>query len=117
MNKRTGLTMAGAGLVLSIAAGGIAYAAENHDEDHGDRPVTSAQEASAKQAALDAAKGGKVTSVTTEDHKGAAYEVEVTETNGKRVEVVLDKTFKTVSVQAAEREGADDAEQPKDSDD
>jgi hypothetical protein len=59
--------------------------------------------AQAKAAALTAVPGGTVERASTEDPadaSGAAYEVHVTKSDGSRVEVLLDASFKVLSTKA-----------------
>jgi len=63
-------------------------------------PLTGTTLTSATTAALAAVPGGTVTSATTETDGTGAYEVVVTKTDGSRVKVVEDASFKVLSTTA-----------------
>ena len=92
MRKRT--LGAGAALVLAAAVtgGGVAIASG----DDGDANVTGPQAEAATAAALEATSGGKANAVERDSENGATWEVEVTKTNGKTVDVRLDENYKVV---------------------
>jgi hypothetical protein len=95
MRKRT--VGAGAALVLvaAVAGGGVAIASG----DDGDANVTGPQAEAATAAALDATHGGKANAVERDGENGATWEVEVTKTNGKTVDVRLDENYKVVVIE------------------
>ena len=95
MRKRT--VIAGAAIVLAaaITGGGVAIASG----DDGDANVTGPQAAAATAAALEATSGGKANSVERDGENGATWEVEVTKTNGKTVDVRLDANYKVVVIE------------------
>ena len=88
---------AGAALVLAAAVtgGGVAIASG----DDGDANVTGPQAAAATSAALEATSGGKANSVERDGENGATWEVEVTKTDGKTVDVRLDESYKVVVIE------------------
>ena len=95
MRKRT--LGAGAAIVLTaaVAGGGVAIASG----DDGDANVTGPQAEAATAAALDATHGGKANAVERDGENGATWEVEVTKTNGKTVDVRLDENYKVVVIE------------------
>jgi hypothetical protein len=95
MRKRT--LGAGAAIVLAAAVtgGGVAIASG----DDGDANVTGPQAQAATAAALEATSGGKANSVERDSEKGATWEVEVTKTDGKTVDVRLDENYKVVVIE------------------
>ena len=95
MRKRT--LGAGAAIVLAAAVtgGGVAIASG----DDGDANVTGPQAEAATAAALDATHGGKANGVERDSENGATWEVEVTKTNGKTVDVRLDENYKVVVIE------------------
>jgi len=98
-------------LVVALAAlsGGIAIAAGGRDDD---TPITGSALARASAAALDFTGGGRVTETEVGDEEGY-YEVEVTRTDGSRVEVHLDSGFNVLGG-AADTEAPDDQDGPSD---
>jgi hypothetical protein len=95
MRKRT--LGAGAALVLAAAVtgGGVAIASG----DDGDANVTGPQAEAATGAALAATSGGKANAVERDGENGATWEVEVTKTNGKTVDVRLDENYQVVVIE------------------
>ena len=89
---------AGAALVLAeaVTGGGVAIASG----DDGDANVTGPQAEAATAAALEATSGGKANSVERDGENGATWEVEVTKTDGKTVDVRLDENYKLVIVES-----------------
>jgi hypothetical protein len=65
----------------------------------GETPLTGADAAKVRAAALKAVPGGTVDRVET-DADGATYEAHMTKADGTRVTVKLDKTFKVTSIQS-----------------
>jgi uncharacterized membrane protein YkoI len=91
--------------VLSTKAS--SHHGHGHDHGRGGNPseteLTGAKAQSAKDAALAAVPGGTVTRASTEDPSdasGAAYEVHVTKSDGSKVEVLEDASFKVLSTKA-----------------
>jgi uncharacterized membrane protein YkoI len=95
MRKRT--VTAGAAIVLAAAVtgGGVAIASG----DDGDANVTGPQAEAATAAALEATSGGRANAVERDGENGATWEVEVTKTNGKTVDVRLDANYKVVVIE------------------
>ena len=96
MRKKT--LGAGAAIVLAAAVtgGGVAIASG----DDGDANVTGPQAAAATAAALEATSGGRANAVERDGENGATWEVEVTKTDGKTVDVRLDENYKLVIVES-----------------
>ena len=87
-----GASLAGA---AAIVLGGIA-AASSGDSDAN---VTGPDADKATAAALEVTGGGTANSVERDTENGATWEVEVTKTDGKTVDVRLDENFKLVVVE------------------
>lgn len=98
MRKRVAITAAGAGVVLAVAAGGVAVATGGDDGPASHR-YTQEQADAATRAALEATGGGTANSVETDNENGATYEVEVTRTDGATVDVRLDEHYKVVVIE------------------
>ncbi|CAN5880225.1 hypothetical protein BH23ACT12_BH23ACT12_22050 [soil metagenome] len=94
MERNKKMWVAGGVLVLAMAADATAAVAGVDGGD--DRPITGESLKKASAAALEATGGGKVTETETGDEDGA-YEVEVTMSDGSRVDVHLDPNFKVIS--------------------
>jgi hypothetical protein len=95
MRKRTAAAAVGAGVLVAIAAGGVATASS----DDGDSTVSGPQADRATTAALDATHGGKANSVERDSENGATWEVEVTKKDGNTVDVRLDENYKVVVIE------------------
>jgi hypothetical protein len=95
MRKRT--VIAGAAIVFAAAVtgGGVAIASG----DDGDANVTGPQAQAATAAALAATSGGTANAVERDGENGATWEVEVTKTNGKTVDVRLDENYQVVVIE------------------
>ena len=94
MGLRNKLLLAGAVVVAVIGIGsGAALASGGHDD--ADTPITGDALHKAKAAALAHTGGGRVTDTEVGDEEGY-YEVEVTTSNGRQVDVHLDKDFKVL---------------------
>ena len=104
MRKRVVAAAAGTGLVLTVAAGGIAVATGG-DDGGASHQYTRAQADAATKAALAATHGGTANSVETDNENGATYEVEVTRPDGKTVDVRLDGNYQVVVIEG-DGEGA-----------
>ena len=104
--SRRRLALAGA-VVAGMAAigGGVAIAAGG-DDGANDQPITGAALTRAKAAALAYTGAGRVTETEVGDEE-SLYEVEVTLSDGKQVDVQLDENFKVVG---AKNDGHDDAD-------
>jgi uncharacterized membrane protein YkoI len=66
--------------------------------DDGESHITGPQADRAKAAALEITGGGHANAVERDSEHGATYEVEVTKTDGKTVDVRLDDNFKLVVI-------------------
>jgi uncharacterized membrane protein YkoI len=64
----------------------------------GESHITGPQADRAKAAALEITGGGHANAVERDSEHGATYEVEVTKTDGKTVDVRLDDNFKLVVI-------------------
>jgi len=78
-------------------AGKVAQAGKSDDNKEGKATGRVAQHARA--AALRLLPGGTVNSVERDSENGATWEVEVTKTNGKTVDVRLDAAYKLVVIE------------------
>lgn len=92
-----------AGTVATLAAGGagtaIAVGGDSSDQgDDGDRQATGQAADRARSAALAITKGGTANAVERDSEKGATWEVEVTQPDGKTVDVRLDERYRLVVV-------------------
>ena len=97
------------GVLGALAVGGVAIAGASGDGDpnENDTAITGSALGKAKAAALDHTGGGKVTGTEIDDEEGA-YEVEVTGSDGKAVDVHLNTDFKVLSEVGDEDCGDDD---------
>ena len=99
-----GITLAGVSAGVALAAGGF---------DDAEKPITGAALTQASTAALASTGEGRVTETEVGDEDGY-YEVEVTLTGGRQVDVHLDKSFNVISTHAdadnpGDRDGANDS--------
>lgn len=98
--SRRVLIGAGAGIVLAAGGTGVALATGNsgggEQNEPQSAPVPAAQAAQAKAAALKITGGGTVTALESDNEKGASYEVEVKQADGRSVDVRLDSAFALV---------------------
>lgn len=98
-------------LVISLAistallAGGGVAAAATHD---GGGPVPSPQRHRATSAALAATGGGTANSVERDAEDGATWEVEVTRTDGRTVDVRLDAHYRVVVIEGDHEDAGTD---------
>ena len=69
---------------------------ETEAKDGSENALTGSTLQQASAVALKAAGGGKVTDSGGSDESGSVYDVEVTTSNGKQVDVHLDKSFSVV---------------------
>ena len=86
-------------LLLALAGGGVAWATEGDDE-----MATGPEADRAKAAALAHLGGGRVTGVERESEDAAVWEVEVARADGPTVEVVLDASYRVLTVESEEDE-------------
>ena len=107
MRKRIILAGVGIGAAVAITLGGIAVAGDG-DDGPASHQYTPEQAEQAKQAALEATGGGTVNSVESDSEDGATYEVEVTDPEGRTVDVRLDENFEVVVIEGDEDDEGDD---------
>jgi hypothetical protein len=98
MNRRILKLGAAAGGVLVLALGGAAIARATGALDDGESHLTGPQADRAKAAALEITGGGHANAVERDSEHGGTYEVEVTKSDGKTVDVRLDENFKLVVI-------------------
>jgi uncharacterized membrane protein YkoI len=106
MRKRV-VIAAGTGVVLAVAAAGVAVATGGDDDGPASHQYTQEQADAATRAALRATGGGTANSVETDNENGATYEVEVTKTDGETVDVRLDENYKVVVIEGDSDSGDD----------
>ena len=100
------VAMLGLLTVFALAASQVP-ALHAHDGD-GEQAIPQADYDRAAQAALKAVGGGRVHDVDLDSENGARYEVEVTTTDGRAVDVLLDANFKVIDVS-----GESDSNEPQ----
>jgi hypothetical protein len=98
MNNRILKLGAATGGVVVLALGGAAIARATGAFDDGESNLTGSQADRARAAALRITGGGHANAVERDSEDGATYEVEVTKTDGKTVDVRLDENFKVVVI-------------------
>ena len=87
------------GAVLALAGGGAgAAAALGGGDDEGGASGPDAQRAT--RSALAITHGGNANAVERDSENGATWEVEVTKTDGKTVDVRLDENYRLVIVES-----------------
>jgi uncharacterized membrane protein YkoI len=84
--KKHVASAAAAAVVLALGAGGVAYATG----DDSAQQATVSNIEKAKSAALEHTNGGRVTGTEIGDEEGY-YEIEITQDDGTRVDVHLDR--------------------------
>jgi hypothetical protein len=89
------------GIVVVGAGAGVAAASG----DDGDNTVTGSQADKATQAALVQTHGGEANSVERDTENGATWEVEVTRTDGRTVDVRLDDSYQLVVIEGDSEKG------------
>jgi uncharacterized membrane protein YkoI len=94
------LALGGAGLAQAGSSSGN----DNQGQDKAERGdseggATGSGADQAKSAALRITNGGKANAVERDSENGATWEVEVTKTDGKTVDVRLDENYKLVVVE------------------
>jgi hypothetical protein len=97
MKKRTLITGIGAAVLVAGLATGVAVATGGDDD--GDETVSGPQADKATEAALGYTHDGKANSVERDSENGATWEVEVTGSDGKTVDVRLDENYKVVVIE------------------
>jgi uncharacterized membrane protein YkoI len=101
MRKRVIVAGAGLAAAAAVTVGGIAVAGDG-DDGPASHQYTPEQAEQAKRAALEATGGGTANSVETDSEDGATYEVEVTDPEGRTVDVRLDESFEVVVIEGDE---------------
>ena len=96
--KRRYLIVSGA--VLALAGGGAGAAAALGGGDDGEGNASGPDAQRATRSALAITQGGHPNAVERDSENGATWEVEVTKTDGKTVDVRLDENYKLVVVEA-----------------
>jgi hypothetical protein len=91
------------GSVLALAAGGAGVAIATGGDD-GDEQATGPGADRARAAALEIVKGGKANAVERDGEDGATWEVEVTRSDGKTVDVRLDENYDVVVIEGDSEE-------------
>jgi hypothetical protein len=104
LTRRAGV-VAAVVVALGTGGGGAAVAAGG-DDDATDRAITGAALDRAEDAALAHTGGGRVTGTEAGDEE-SYYEVEVTLSNGRQVDVQLDRSFRVVGSEDDGREDDD----------
>jgi uncharacterized membrane protein YkoI len=83
--------------VAALGAGGAAIAQAGSDE--AEKSATGPQAEQAKAAALKITNGGTANAVERDSENGATWEVEITRSDGKTVDVRLDQNYDLVVVE------------------
>jgi CO dehydrogenase/acetyl-CoA synthase gamma subunit (corrinoid Fe-S protein) len=94
--KRRYIAVAGA--VLAVSAAGVGVAVAGGQSGDAKEQVSGPGADQAREAAL-AAHPGTANSVERDSENGATWEVEVTGTDGKTVDVRLDSNYKVVTIE------------------
>lgn len=90
--------MAIGGAALALAAGGVGVAVAGGESGDAKEQVSGPGADKARAAAL-AAHPGTANAVERDSENGATWEVEVTGTDGKTVDVRLDENYKVVTIE------------------
>jgi len=106
--NRFAMLLAIALLLVGVVGAVVIRIAVANGADDGEAPITGDALAQASAAALDYLGGGRVTETEVGDEEGY-YEVEVTQDDGRQVDVHLDQNFNVLGQEA-------DAETPGDQD-
>jgi hypothetical protein len=102
-SRRT-VIVAVSSLGLSIGGVGAAIAASDDDRDS---QATGSDADRAREAALQATRGGTANSVERESEGKEAWEVEITK-DGKTVDVSLDENYEQLAVETEDEDAAED---------
>jgi hypothetical protein len=86
------------GLVVALSAGGVGAAVAAGGGEDAQEQVSGPGADKAREAAL-AAHPGTANSVERDGENGATWEVEITGTDGKTVDVRLDENYKVVVIE------------------
>jgi hypothetical protein len=90
----------GVGLIAALACGGAAIAgATGGGDDGAGKPITGSALDRASAAALQHTGGGRVNATEVNDEEGF-YEIEVVRSDGKQVDVHLDRHFNVLDEKA-----------------
>ena len=109
MNRKKHVaSAAAAAVVLALGAGGVAYATG----DDSAQQATGSNIEKAKSAALEHTNGGRVTGTEIGDEEGY-YEIEITQDDGTRVDVHLDRDLDVLG-KLADHESPDGKDAPND---
>jgi uncharacterized membrane protein YkoI len=103
MTRRKKLVLVGTA-VVALGAGGVAFAQTGGDSDE---QATGPQAERAKQAALEAAGGGRVVGIERENEGDSAWEVEIALDNGRSVEVALNENLQKVGGESDDDRGGE----------
>lgn len=118
MKKKTTIigSVAAAGVLLVGGVAAVNASGQNGltGEERDDKPLTGSTLDKARDAATEAAGGGKVTDSEQSDDRGVAYEIEVTLSNGDEVDVDLDSDYKVVDKETDKADGDDDRDDDDD---
>jgi hypothetical protein len=87
-----------AACALALAAGGVGVAQAVGGDDRAET-VSGPAADEAKAAGLRITNGGRANSVERDSENGATWEVEITKTDGRTVDVRLDRDYKLVVVE------------------
>jgi uncharacterized membrane protein YkoI len=98
MSRVKKLIIVGSALA-ALAAGGAAEAGAVGGGDDANEQATGPGADSAREAALRITSGGTANSVEHDGENGATWEVEVTKTDGKTVDVRLDEQYGLVVIE------------------
>jgi hypothetical protein len=94
-------TAAAIGVVMVGAVAGVAVAGN----DDGDNAVTGPEADQATRSALAYTHGGTANAVERDSENGGTWEVEVTRTDGKTVDVRLDENYELVVIEGDSETG------------
>jgi hypothetical protein len=98
MSSRVIKLAAVGGVAATLALGGAAWALAGGGDDEG-AGATGPGADRARAAALEHLGGGTANAVERDDEDGATWEVEVTKSDGKTVDVRLDANYRVVVVE------------------
>ena len=99
MKRRTKMFIIGTAVVGAAAVPAVASAGNGNEGTEVDVPITGADLDRASAVALEHLGEGRVTGTEMEDEE-SYYEVEVTLSDGKQVDVQLDEGFNVVGTEA-----------------
>lgn len=101
------LALGGGAIAQAGSSGGGDKAEHGEHGEYGeqDESVSGPQANRAKEAALEATKGGEVNAVERDGENGATWEVEVTKTDGQTVDVRLDQAYQPIVVEGDSEDG------------